>query len=197
MRVVLATWTFPDPTERFIVNHVAGLVERGIDCAVVTRDIVRDADPAIADRVAGIEIATSLDRNVRADVVHFAHTGVALAHRNVLRSIRAAKVVSCHGSDVRIESIGKEWIQAGFADVFAAVDVVHCVSKELAEHCIALGARSDQLHIAPVGVDLRVFSRPSVPERSDALALRLVTVARLDWVKGYEYALHAVRLLLD
>jgi len=197
MRVVTATWKFPDPTEQFVVRKIAGLVERGVECTVVAEQVLdraRLATALPADRVAVTGSPIAL-RN--ADVVHFEHAGVALKHRRSLAEIRGATVVTCHGSDVRFEGLGKDWVEEGFADVFSWVDRIHCVSEELAEHCVRLGARPDQLYVAPVGVDLRTFTQHRRTQRPDGLALRLVSIGRLDWVKGYEYALHAVRILRD
>src|SRR5581483_4113978 len=45
------------------------------------------------------------------------------------------------------------------------------------------------------GVDLDLFVRAPRPDRPDGLALRLLTVGRLHWEKGFEYALQALPLL--
>jgi len=198
MHVVMATWQFPDPTEPFVVKKVLALAERGIACTVIADHVAATVDPGINQRFEGrISVQTSLAPMRHADLVHFEHAGVALKHRHLLPGIRAPKVVTCHGSDVRIETIGYEWIEQGFTDVFSAVDRVHCVSQELAEHCLRLGAQPHQLYVAPVGVDLSVFTPKPRRPRPEGLAVRLVSIGRLHWVKGYEYALEAVRLLRD
>ena len=122
---------------------------------------------------------------------------MARKHRRYLPRIRVPKIVTCHGSDVLLEPLGQDWLEQDFSSVFHAVDRVHCVSDELAEHCLRLGARPDQLYVAPVGVNLSVFVAQPHRPRPPGLALRLVSVGRLHWVKGYEYTLEAVRELRD
>jgi glycosyltransferase involved in cell wall biosynthesis len=194
MHVITATWRFPDPTEPFVARKVLGLAQRGITCTVLAEQVDPASRRTIGDRITVRTFPAPLGH---ADLVHFEHAGVALKHRHLLPGIGAPKVVTCHGSDVRIETIGHEGIEHGFAEVFSNVDVVHCVSQELADHCLRLGARPDQLYIAPVGVDLRAFTPKPRRPRPAGLALRLVSVGRLHWVKGYEYALEAVRMLRD
>jgi len=198
MHVVTVTWRFPDPTEPFVLNKVLGLLERGIDCTVVADPGQFPTDPRVRAILEGrVRTDGSLSALRYADVVHFEHAGKALEHRHLLRGIGAPKVVSCHGSDVLLETLGHPLIEEGFADVFSRVDRIHCVSEELAERCLVLGAQPRQLYVAPVGVDLHTFSPGQRRERSERLALRLISVGRLHWVKGYEYALEAVRLLVE
>jgi glycosyltransferase involved in cell wall biosynthesis len=198
MHIVTVTWKFPDPTEPFVVSKILGLVERGHVCTVVTDEVVTVADPDLRSRLGDrVSITTSLTPLRHADLVHFEHAGVARKYRHLLPGIRAPKVVTSHGSDVRVETIGQARVEQGLADVFSAVDRVHCVSHELAEHCLRLGARPDQLFIAPAGVDLGLFAPHRRRPRPEGLALPLVSIGRLDWVKGYEYALHAVHLLRE
>src|SRR3984957_3905010 len=198
MHVTTVTWRFPDPTEPFVLKKVLGLAERGVVCTVVADDVPAHGNPAFDEFLAGrVAVQTSLAPMRHADLVHFEHAGVALKHRHLLTGIRAPKVVTCHGSDVRIETIGHKRIEQGFIDVFSNVDRVHCVSQELAEHCLRLGAQPHQLYIAPIGVDLSAFTPRPRRRRPEGLAIRLVSIGRLHWVKGYEYALQAVRLLRD
>ncbi|MBV9953079.1 MAG: glycosyltransferase [Acidimicrobiia bacterium] len=211
MRVALVTWRFPEPTEPFIVRKVAALVERGIEVVVFANALATgaDADPpalrAVRDEVevrtvaarTGWRSARSPLLTAPADVVHFEHAGVALSHRHLLPHLAAPSVVTCRGSTVRVDVLRRPGLQLALGEVFAAVDRVHCVSTELAERCRELGARADQLLVAPTGVDLSLFTPRTGPPRPEGLAVRLVSIGRLHWVKGYEHAVQAVRLLRD
>ena len=111
---------------------------------------------------------------------------------------RRPVVVSCHGSDLRIDPLLGDRYREPLRAVFERADLVHCVSDELARHAIALGLEPSKVFVHPWGVDTTFF-RPA-PEREArvpnssrrARTLRVVSVGRLHWVKGYEFALQAL-----
>ena len=119
MHIVTVTWKFPDPTEPFVVSKILGLVERGHVCTVVTDEVVTVADPDLRSRLGDrVSITTSLTPLRHADLVHFEHAGVARKYRHLLPGIRAPKVVTSHGSDVLVETIGQARVEQDLADVF-------------------------------------------------------------------------------
>ena len=164
---------------------------RAIGAARTARNSGLDGD-ARGDLVKALPLI-----DPRADVIHFEDAWTAVDHLRLLPNLRPAKVVTCHGSDVRLASVRSPWYRQALSEVFATVDRIHAVSEELADWCLALGARPEQLHVAPVGTDLRRFPPRAPVSRPQGLALRIVSVGRLHWIKGYEYALEAVRALRD
>ncbi len=208
MKVTTVTWRFPEPTEPQVNDQLTHMLDRGIDCEVIA-DEVRSSIPVsedlrqrVAVRRSGSSGGLARPRTpalltADADVVYFQHVGVALKYRRLLPKLDAALVVGCRGSDVRVDSIDRSWVGEQLRYVFPLVDRIHCVSNELAQHCRSFGARPDQLFVVPTGVSLDIFRRRPVPERSPALPLRIVSVGRLNWVKGFEYAVQAVALLRE
>jgi glycosyltransferase involved in cell wall biosynthesis len=198
MHILTPTWRFPDPTEPFVVRKILGLIERGATCTVAREEPHLSDDASLAPLTErGVRVVGPFVPDGDADLVHFEHATLARRYRRHLSRIRVPKVVTCHGADVLVETLGRDWLEEDFADVFHAVDRIHVVSEELVERCLELGARPDQLYVGPVGVDLSIFGPSSRPPRPSGLALRIVSVGRLHWIKGYEYALQAMRRLLE
>lgn len=131
----------------------------------------------------------------RADVIHFEWTVKAAGCSDALPLLTAPTVVSCRGSDVRVLAPGDARLAAELSRVFAAVDAVHCVSDAIAGDAMRLGADAAKLFVNRPAVDLARFTPP--PAALPAPPLRILSVGRLHWVKGYEHALQAVRLLVD
>ena len=131
----------------------------------------------------------------RADVVHFEWSATAARAVDVLDLLAVPTVVSCRGSDVRILPLGDDRLAAGLRRLFATVDAVHCVSGAVQESAVALGLDPGRAFVNHPAVDASSFS-PDGPA-PPAPPLRIVSVGRIHWVKGYEHALQAVRLLLD
>jgi len=208
MKVAIVTWRFPEYNEPYTIDQVVGLVERGIDCEVLTVEVATDAPvpPQLQDRIviraAGSRVRTWGPHrcalvNTSADVIHFQHVGLALQFQSLLSQVHAPKVVSCRGSDVLVQSIDEPWVIERLRYVLPRVDRIHCVSQDLVDRCASFGARSEQLFVGRTGANLEIFSRQAESIRPDGAGLRLISVARLHWVKGFEYAVKAVRLLRE
>jgi glycosyltransferase involved in cell wall biosynthesis len=130
----------------------------------------------------------------RPDVVHFEFANWAASFTEVLPLLACPKVITCHGSDIAVEPLVDLGLRRRLAIVFDHVDRIVCVSENLATRAVDLGADPDKVVVIPMGVNTEAFSWPREPPgtRGD---LRMVSVGRLHWVKGYEYALQAVDLL--
>ena len=130
------------------------------------------------------------------DIVHIGWLTAAADWAALLPAIRRPLVVSCHGSDLRIAPLEDDRYRARVASVFARADLVHCVSDDLAARAIALGADPTKVFVRSWGIDTSTF-RPDARDPADvgapdAQPFRILSVGRLHWVKGYEYALLAI-----
>ena len=78
---------------------------------------------------------------------------------------------------------------------------MHCVSGALAREAVALGLDPAKVFVRSLGVDTRTFRTTVQPRdgrrrwRRSNHALRVVSVSRIHWVKGYEFALQALALV--
>lgn len=125
-----------------------------------------------------------------ADVVYFEAANVAAEHAAIL-DLLPPKVVMCTGSDVRVLPDRSPWLARALPGVFAAMSSVVCRSHDLRDWAERRGAPSSRTVVLHPAVDSRVFTPPDRPPRGDT-ALRLVSVGRLHWIKGYEFAIEAV-----
>ena len=127
-----------------------------------------------------------------ADVVYFEAAYVA-AELAVALDLLPPKVIMCTGSDLRIMPDLSSWLRRALPDVFARTARIVCRSKDLQEWAVRRGAPPGRTEVLYPGVDLDVFSPRPRPPRRDGV-LRMVSVGRLHWVKGYEYAVQATHL---
>lgn len=133
----------------------------------------------------------------RPDVVHFGFTNLARHAASIMSGTDLPTVVSCNGSEVRVEPLLGAAPRGEIADLLARADLVHCVSADLADRAVALGVSRTRIHVAPWGVDSRFFApaAEAVGDHDREGPLRLISVGRLHWVKGCAYALDAVARL--
>jgi colanic acid/amylovoran biosynthesis glycosyltransferase len=133
----------------------------------------------------------------RPDIVHFEFANWAAAYLAVFPFLSCPAVVTCHGSDLRVEPLQHPSLRRRLGALFARIDRIVCVSHDLARAAMRLGADPDRLVVIPEGIDTAFFTRDGMASPDDDSEIRLVSVGRLHWVKGYDYALHAMRILRD
>jgi colanic acid/amylovoran biosynthesis glycosyltransferase len=135
---------------------------------------------------------------MRPDVVHFEWNGAAVHYLPLLEVWRSPAVVSCHGGEVSIKphEPGAERFAKTLPEIFRRADVVHCVSEATRREAMRYGLDPARSALIPSAVDPGFFHPSSRPRPSPG-PLRIVSVSWLRWLKGYEYALQALRCLLD
>jgi colanic acid/amylovoran biosynthesis glycosyltransferase len=129
-----------------------------------------------------------------ADVIHFDFASNAVDMEVLFDFFVAKKVVSCRGSDVSIMPLTDGRLGESLNRVFEKADRVHCVSKEIQFRASRYGLNPSKVFINHPAIDTDFFR----PEHRNGTSRRIpiiVSVGRLHWVKGYEYALQALQLL--
>ena len=169
--------------------------------ATDARSVRRLAVALRRDYGHGRHFCQELDRCLRivceaADLVHFEFADHAAEYADVLPLLPMPKVVTCRGDEIRIYPRVSEQSRERMSRALSRVDRVICVSEEMAGLARTYGADPARTVVIRSFVDARFFRPP--PGRADhSNGIRLVSVGRLHWVKGYEYALEAVGRLRD
>jgi len=206
-RVVLVTDHFPKFSETFFVHEFTGLLERGWDVHVLCNRSNADQWPFFpqlreqlesGDRIHIVRDFDAQLAELQPDLVHFGYGTLARGRTHVRDTLGARVVVSFRGYDINYFGLDDPHC---YDDVWAAADVLHLVSGDVWARAQRRGCPPDKRHQVitdAVAVDefAPVERRPGalgVPERP----LRVLSVGRLHWKKGYEHALRAVRTLLD
>jgi glycosyltransferase involved in cell wall biosynthesis len=140
---------------------------------------------------------------LKPDVVHFDWETAAITFLPLYGIWDCPVVVSCHGAGVSRHPMETRWgdrLRDGLPKVFERAAAVHCVAEEVAGHAIRYGARPDAIRVIRTSVDPAAFSPDGSGDGSgtgDGGPLRITGVATLIPTKGFEYALVAIRELVD
>ncbi|WP_421121293.1 glycosyltransferase family 4 protein [Aquihabitans daechungensis] len=136
-------------------------------------------------------------RAARADIVHFEFSGVAVAYQRLLRDLRPARIaVSCRGTNDQILPFTDPERPAELAAVFAEVDLIHCVSDAMRRNVEGLGAPPEKVLVNRPAIPVEEFTPLAASRTTGQGPLRLLSVGRLNWVKGYDDALRAIAPLV-
>jgi colanic acid/amylovoran biosynthesis glycosyltransferase len=132
-----------------------------------------------------------------ADIIHFEFSGIAVAYQDLLRAMRPARlVVSCRGGNEQILPYTDPARADELAGVFAEVDLIHCVSDAMRRNVERLGAPPEKVLVNRPAVPVGDFAPLAERRRDHTGPLRLLSVGRLHWVKGYDDAVRAIAPLV-
>lgn len=136
----------------------------------------------------------------RPDIVHFEWNLAAVANLPLFDLAGCPVVVSCRGAQLQVATYNprREGETAQLPVTFEKAAAAHCVSQAILEEARTHGLDPRKAVIIRPAVDPEEFRPADRParERQDS-AFRIVTTGSIIWRKGYEYALMALRQLLD
>lgn len=129
--------------------------------------------------------------HVQPDVVHF-EFGTIAKKGVAIRTFTDAKLsVSFRGYDLNYVGIDNENY---YKDVWDNMDGFHFLGQDLKNRAITRGYKTNKTEaLIPPGIDVGFFSPTYEIKQTDKL--QLISVGRLVWKKGYEYAIRAIALL--
>ncbi len=149
----------------------------------------------------GTEILFKLHRDsvfieLRPDIIHFEFTSIAMI-RAYLGDLLDTKIVaSCRGSDINVVGLERPDY---YDELWKSADAVHFVGRYLRDQAERRGFTPTQLHeVITPAVDADYFAPEQLRQaQSGDRRLRVLSVGRLVWQKGYEIALEAIKLARD
>lgn len=129
------------------------------------------------------------------DILHFEFGTLAVGRTCLKQRLGCRLTVSFRGYDLNYVGLDDP---DHFAAVWREVDAVHTLGRDLWQRALRRGCPADKPHaLIPPAVDTAHF-RPALCDPADIgpeRPLRLLSVGRLEWKKGYEHGLEAVRQL--
>jgi colanic acid/amylovoran biosynthesis glycosyltransferase len=127
------------------------------------------------------------------DILHFEFGSLAVGRTYLKERLGCKLTASFRGYDLNY--VGLE-----SADTFDAVwreaDAIHLLGEDLWRRAQRRGCPPTMPHVLiPPAIDTAFFAPPARRDEPDGRPLRLLSVGRLEWKKGYEYTLAAAALL--
>jgi len=133
----------------------------------------------------------------RWDVIYFPWNSAAIDRLPVF-DLGCPVVISCRGTQVSVSphNPAREDICVGLRDTFRQAAAVHCVSEATLKDACQLGLDPAKATVIRPAVEPEIF-RPASSPRTPNGVFSVVTVGTLNWIKGHEWALQAIRRVAD
>lgn len=128
------------------------------------------------------------------DWLHFGFATMSLKRENVAKSIGAKMGVSFRGYDINIFPLKNENC---YVKLWKNVDKIHTISDYLHGKALKLGL-SKEINFAKItpAIDITLFKlKDNLGKIKNPLTI--LTVGRLNWIKNYETAISAMKILKD
>lgn len=131
------------------------------------------------------------------DLIHFEWLSEAIDFEWVFDFFNCPVVVSVRGRQVNIlpHIPGIENHLQKLVHIMQKACAVHCVCDDIRQVAIELGMPPEKGVVIYTAVDPE-FYKP-VEKKAEAVSLKIIMVGALIWRKGYEYALLAIRKVID
>ncbi|MBS1688404.1 MAG: glycosyltransferase [Bacteroidetes bacterium] len=153
------------------------------------------------ERAAGRSNRTAIENlyinahilSCKLDWIHYGFATVALRREHVAKAISAKMAVSFRGYDVGIYALKHPGC---YRLVWENVDKVHTISDDLLVKAYKLGLPTD-IPIVKITPAINANDFIVKPAEQNDHTINILTIARLSWKKGIQYALQAVMELKD
>lgn len=207
-KLLIVDNNFPSISQTFIVDKFLHLLIRGWDVHVlsVNGDSADwdaypeiSSQPELVDRIHITHDFEGVLAAVKPDLVHYEFGHSAVPHLLACKAQGARTVVSFRGFDICYHGLE---IPGYYNDIWKYADVIHCRSEDIWRRCLQRGCPADKSHVVIVGgIDTDFFDPGGRTHGMVTGTLerpfRMLSVGRLVWKKGHEYAVEALAKLVE
>ncbi|MBK7870834.1 MAG: glycosyltransferase family 4 protein [Saprospiraceae bacterium] len=115
-----------------------------------------------------------------------------------LKELFAVKLIlSLRGTHINYSPIADEALAISYRDTFPKLDGFHAVSQAIAQEAVRYCAAIEKTSVIYSGLPLDHIKTFEKKDYGLHKPIRLLSVGRFHWVKGYHYALDAIKRLID
>jgi len=132
------------------------------------------------------------------DVVHFEWNSAAIYYLPFYHLFGCPVVISNRGAQMQIapRNPRRAELKEGLVESFRRAAAVHCVSDAIRDEAVTYGMTPDKAWVIHPAVDPSFFT-PYAGKKPHNETFTILSTGSIIWRKGYEYALIAIRKLVD
>ena len=128
--------------------------------------------------------------NYEFDLIHFNAPQIAIRRFELVNYFQAKSLVSFRGQDF-------SFYPDRYRPLLTKSDHLHFISNHLVELALENGYQGGKHSVIPPMINTEFYCPSKTENQKVSPPYILFTAARLEWVKGYEFALQAVAILLQ
>lgn len=150
---------------------------------------------SIGKRILKLMIRDNVFFREPVDIIHFEFGTLAVDRMYLKQLLQCKIVVSFRGYDLNYYKLNAE--KDVYDEVWQQTDAFHFLGNDLLQRAIKRGYQNNKPNflISPA-IDIDLFT-PEEKSKPLDKTIQIVSTGRLVWKKGYQYALLAIRKLID
>ncbi len=129
----------------------------------------------------------------KVDWLHFGFATQAIGSETVAKAIGAKMAVSFRGFDLNVYPVKHPGC---YKSLWKNVDKVHSISQYLLDKAVTMGL-SKSIPATIITPAVQIDSLPKVKTDTVKEPIKIVSVARITWIKGLDIAIAALKILKD
>jgi len=133
----------------------------------------------------------------KVEVVHIQWASHIYFFEELLEDSFFKTMVSLRGRLINITPLADADVKLLYQKTFPKVDQFHAVTHDIKKQAMIYGAHQDKIKVIYSGVEVETFEPFAKKEYSKGDTLNILSVGRQHWKKGYNYALEAIKRLLE
>jgi glycosyltransferase involved in cell wall biosynthesis len=196
------------PLEPLLLRKFEGLADAGFDITVAPLcahtglfSKLRQSRGKTENRHVGkLKVLPHLSSvaDVRADLIHFENAFAVFNHLDLLAQLGVPFTVSLQNINtfVSLFEVQDDIVKEKLTRTFQAAKAVHYASQNMLDMSVQLGLDPSKATVIRPAVDTELF-RPTHASTERDGRFRIAMIGQLTWCGGYEFALMAVRKLID
>lgn len=132
--------------------------------------------------------------NRQPDIFHIQWAKVIHRYPQLFELLKSKIVLSLRGAHINYSPVYDTALANSYRKYFPKINAFHAVSRAIAEESVKYGANPDRIRIIYSSIRDELMVK-SLPELKNGDFVRIISIGRFHWKKGYHYALDAMKIL--
>ncbi|WCO02533.1 glycosyltransferase family 4 protein [Psychroserpens ponticola] len=158
--------------------------------------LLRNSDKPLLTRFKQFLIWSKFISN-NIEVVHIQWASHIFLFEEILEHSYFKTMVSLRGRLINITPLAEADLKALYQRTFPKVNQFHAVTHHIKKQAMIYGAAEDKIKVIYSGVEVNSFDAFRKKDYAKRDTLQILSVGRQHWKKGYNYALEALKIVLE
>ena len=130
------------------------------------------------------------------DIFHIQWAKTLVYYPEFIIKLRCPIILSLRGTHINVSPLADQKLALLYRRYFPKINGLHAVSKSIVKKATKYGVDADKITIINPAVDEKLLdSKPQRKSIENSDILKIISVGRCHWIKGYTFALDTMNIL--